>query len=250
MALLRVLVSRVRVTNILALHVTSSPNLLPKEILPLPSPRPASVCRRASYSRLPCSPLPVSCPPEPLRRLGSLFLPQCGPSTGSGKQKTPAGASSSRPREGKGAAKEVVAAAGRGAKRPALRSLPSRLLGLGRGVIFSGTSPCKESELRPSPTFPPPAWDWVRYLGSRGLGDKKYWGWHLQSFSSLAWKRRLPSALPSPAAWFSRLRPLLLTRFLLLPTTLFSWMCPVPSGLFPADLPPPHPPQHFAAKRS
>lgn len=38
MALLRVLVSRVRVTNILALHVTSSPNLLPKEI---PCPLPA-----------------------------------------------------------------------------------------------------------------------------------------------------------------------------------------------------------------
>lgn len=45
--------------------------------------------------------------------------------------------------------------------------------------------------------------------------------------------------LPPPASQFSRLRPSPLTRFLLLPTTLFSWMCPVPSRLFPADLPPP-----------
>lgn len=62
----------------------------------------------------------------------------------------------------------------------ALRLLPSRLPGLGRGGISSGTSRCEESGLRPSrPLLPQPGsgcgieipWAWV---------TKKYLGWYLR----------------------------------------------------------------------
>lgn len=232
------------------------------------------MCRSSTHPPFACSlrtppltppPPPASCPSEaPRRRSGSLLLPRCGPFSRRGKWETP-GAEGERG----GQRGRVAAAARPGARRAALHSRPrlSRLLGLGPRGISSGTSWCQESGPRTSKTSPrphPPAWDWVRCLGSLSLGDQL----------GVAFRVAVVPDLGEAVAAFRTPRPR--PAFPVFPTqTLASNPFPAsadhivfldvshteqPFFFFPADHSPnprhpprppaPPPTQHFAAKRS
>lgn len=165
---------------------------------------------------------PASCAPEPPLRLCSRFLAPRGPFSGREQWETPAGASSSRHPEGRGRPRRERGARlcapagfppppGPGQRRDLLGHLPERVVGSAR---ITDPSP-------PAAPPPPPAGI------SAGLGGQKT--------LAMAFRVALVPGLgqasaafrpPPPASRFSRVRPSPPTRFLLLPTTLFSWMCP------------------------
>lgn len=223
------------------------------------------MCRSSTHPTSACSlrtppltppPPPASCQSEaPRRRSGSPLLPRCGPFSRRGKWETP-GAE----RERGGQRGRVAAAARPGARHAALHSSPrlSRLLGLGPSGISWGTSWCQESGPRTSKTSPrphPPAWDWVRCLGSLSSGDQL----------GVAFRVAVVPDLGEAVAAFRTPRPR--PAFPVFPTpTLASNPFPASADhivfldvshteqpfFFPADhsSPPAPPTQHFAAKRS